>query len=113
MNDYVTEIVPDYNVIESGNCGMKFECADGTCIDAEGENFLPIFLLLEATTLKSVLLYSRLRIISVVSFLGKTVVISVEPIINKYVTKVVSKSDNATLKSDHLFYYASFQMQQI
>ena len=39
MNDYVTEIIPDYNVIESGNCGMKFECADGTCIDAEGKNF--------------------------------------------------------------------------
>ena len=49
VNDYVTEIVPDYNVIESGNCGMKFECADGTCIDAEGKNFLPIFLLLEVT----------------------------------------------------------------
>ena len=43
MNDYVTEIIPDYNVIESGNCGMKFECADGTCIDAEGKIFLPIF----------------------------------------------------------------------
>ena len=45
VNDYVTEIIPDYNVIESGNCGMKFECADGTCIDAEGKIFLPIFLL--------------------------------------------------------------------
>ena len=45
MNDYVTEIIPDYNVIESGNCGMKFECSDGTCIDAEGKTFLPIFLL--------------------------------------------------------------------
>ena len=39
VNDYETEIIPDYNVIESGNCGMKFECADGTCIDAEGKNF--------------------------------------------------------------------------
>ena len=39
VNDYVTEIISDYNVIESGNCGMKFECADGTCIDAEGKNF--------------------------------------------------------------------------
>ena len=37
-------------MIESGNCGMKFECADGTCIDAEGKDFLPIFLLLEVTT---------------------------------------------------------------
>ena len=46
VNDYVTEIIPDYNVIESGNCGMKFECADGTCIDAEGKNFLPIFIFL-------------------------------------------------------------------
>ena len=55
VNDYVTEIVPDYNVIESGNCGMKFECADGTCIDAEGENFLPIFLLSEVTTLISLI----------------------------------------------------------